>query len=145
MTDDAPRAEVEHHREVQPALAGATVCHVRGPDAVGCVDGEVPVQEIGRDRQGRVGPRCHDEARLRRVIEPELTHQAGDASPTDEALLVTQVAHDPRAAVIAIAPFVGRGDPQPQGRIRLRVRTGAPMLPDVERRARDAQHAAHQG
>ena len=51
--DDGPRVEIEHHREIQPALVGPDVGDVAGPDPVRLVDRELPIE-----RMAATGNRC---------------------------------------------------------------------------------------
>ena len=48
-SDDAPREQVDHDRQIQAAFVGPGVGDVGHPDLVGRINLELPVQGVGRD------------------------------------------------------------------------------------------------
>lgn len=48
-TDDMAREQIDHHAQIQPALAGTDVGDVRDPGLVGLADDEASLQVIGGD------------------------------------------------------------------------------------------------
>ena len=47
---DSTRGEIQHHRQIEPALGGPDVRDGAGPDSVGCSHGNLPVERIWHDR-----------------------------------------------------------------------------------------------
>lgn len=47
---DSTRGEIQHHRQIEPALGGPDVRDGAGPHSVGCSHGKLPVERIRHDR-----------------------------------------------------------------------------------------------
>ena len=60
VADDAPRAEIEHVGQVEPALARRDVGDVPAGPQAGLADAEVPLDEVRERRGSHVGDRGPD-------------------------------------------------------------------------------------
>jgi hypothetical protein len=48
--DHSARVEVEHHREIEPALSGPDIADITSPHPVGAVDRELAIERVRRHR-----------------------------------------------------------------------------------------------
>src|SRR5712692_1803337 len=138
------RAEIEDHRQVEPALARRNVGDVGDPRLIRFGPLELPGQDVGRDgeRVARVGR--HPEPPAAPGGQPAASHQTRHALTTRATAAVHQLGVNPRTAIPLPALRVDRGDLEAQSFIRPDVRCRRPRLPRVEARARDLQRAAQQ-
>ena len=81
--DHAPRAQVEEHGDVEPALECGQRGDVRGPDAIGDGDGKTALEVIGHRRRRRIPDRGPAEAAARPPGELLGAHQPHHAIPSD--------------------------------------------------------------
>src|SRR2546425_726454 len=142
--DGEARAEIEDHRQVEPALARRDVRDVGDPRLIRLCPLELPRQDVGRDgeRVSRVGR--HPELPAAPGGEPADPHQARHALATRPAAAVHQFGVNPRAAIPLPALRVDHRDLEAQSFVRLPARGRRPGLPRVETRARHLQRAAEQ-
>jgi len=73
-SDDAPRGEVEHDREIAPAVARRTGRHICGPDGVDRRDRKATTEPIGGDRIPVRAVRGNAEAPTPSSIESRRAH-----------------------------------------------------------------------
>ena len=143
--DDLAREQIHRDREVEPALVGRDVGHVRDPDLVGCVGPEVAIHAIGRDREAVVGVRgLHSEASLRLRTQAGNAHQARDPMPTAGHAAAPQRAEHARRAVDLAAVVEHAADQLGEFAVPLRPVAFVATEPRVETAPGDPQGRAQQ-
>src|SRR4051794_18792154 len=110
--DDLARGHVLDRRQVQPALPGRDVRDVGQPDRVRLVGRELPVEQVGRDREAvAAAGRARDAAPAARDRQAALAHEPRHPLAADPDALRPQLGADPRAAVGPPAPGGDGPDP----------------------------------
>jgi len=97
--DDPPSVEVEHHRQIQPALLRPDVGEISPPLLVWRGGGEVLIEPVGRDRESMLALGRAPEAPGLTGPEPVLPHQPRHASPPRRQALLAQFVRHARAAI----------------------------------------------
>src|SRR4051794_26779569 len=145
--DDLARGHVLDRGQVQPALAGRDVGEVGQPDRVRSLGGELPVEQVGRDREVVAavgGPR--DAAPPARDGEAALAHEPRHPLAADPDALRPQLGVHARAAVGAPAGLEDRRDPLAHPSVIAPAPAPAPARsaaePGVEAAHRDAHDPA---
>src|SRR4051794_29798036 len=148
--DDLARGQVLDRGEVEPAFPGRDVAEVGQPDRVRPLGGEVPVEQVRRDRVvvPAVG-RARHAAPPARDGETVPTHEPRHPLATDPDALRPRLGVHARAAVGAPAGLEDRPDPLAHPSVG-RVAAGrSPPQPGVEAAGRDAdqpaQHSHREG
>src|SRR4051794_31892056 len=103
-TDDFSGEQIEDHGQVEPALAGRDIGDIRQPDLIRLLGHEIPIEQVGRDRQRMLAVgRAH--AIAARYVSPDAmpAHDPLDPLATDTLALGTQFGVDTRR------PHIGPG------------------------------------
>ena len=140
--DGEARAEIEDHRQVEPALARRDVGDVGHPRLVGHGPLELSRQDVGRDRKRVTRVRRDPEASAAPGDQPADPHEARHALATRAAAAGRQLGVNPRAAVALPALGMDRRDLEAQPTGRPRSWRWRPRLLRVEARARHLERAA---
>lgn len=98
--DDPAAEQVHQRRQVEPALFGADVADVAGPDAVDPIDGKASLQSVGRIAVAVIAVGgARDEATAPRLCrKPAFTQDFRDRVDADLRAATEQVRRDPRGA-----------------------------------------------
>src|SRR3954471_22909554 len=92
--DHPPRKQIQHHSEVEPALARPQIGDIRFPLLVRALGREVLLEEIGSDREGMMAVGSAFEAPRLPSLEAILAHQPSRAaSPYLQALILQLAGH----------------------------------------------------
>src|SRR6266536_3090562 len=142
--DDLAAEAVDHRGEVERALPGRDVLDVGGPQPVRPRRVEVALDEIVGDPYAGDAEGGAELAPLHVSRHPGGSHQSLDPLAAQPDPLIAEVEVDPPSAVAVTAARVHPADPLGQRRVGERPRRRWPLLPGVEARARDTEHAAHQ-
>jgi hypothetical protein len=107
-TDDAPRKEVEQHREIEPAFARRDVRDVADPGLVGSFGLEAALEHVRGDRMRVVRVGRAAKTTLSSALEPAFSHEPLDALLADAYATSAKLAVHAGAAVDAPTSFVSR-------------------------------------
>ncbi len=108
--DDFSGEQIEDHGQVEPALAGRDVGDIRQPDLIGLLGHEIPIQQVGRDRQGMLAVgRAHAIAARRVSPDAMPAHHPLDPLAADGLALGTQLGMNTRCPISA--PVLGMNPP----------------------------------
>src|SRR5690606_8733197 len=107
--DYPPREEVDHRRQVQPALLRPDVRDVGHPDLIWRGGREVSLEEVGRRLLAVRGIRRSAESPLWSGDKALSTHEPGNTFPSDSCAGCPEFAMDARTAVPPSASLVHRG------------------------------------
>jgi hypothetical protein len=100
---DETRAEIEDHRQVEPAFARGDVGDIRDPRHIRRGLGELPVQDVARDRERVVRVGRGPEPPTAPPGEPTLARQPRQALATGPVAPGAELDVDPRTAVASPA------------------------------------------
>ena len=130
--DDAPGEEIQHDREVKPALRCPDVGDVCSPLPVRAVRREVLRDQVGRDRLGMFAVRRALEAPLLPRDQLVLSHKPRRAMSPDLMALIDEISVHAGTAVGAVRQGEGRADMRQIDHVLLLTTTSRPFLPSKE-------------
>src|SRR3954464_9847714 len=145
--DDAPRGEVEHDREIEPAFRRPQIRDVRGPHPIALAlhrHTELPVELVRRQRQGMARLGRHAETPWTDAPQPIKAHEPRDALLRTPDPLRAQLGVDLRGAVALMTRRMGRADREAQPLILRSAVAGAPLVRRVEARGRHPERPTHE-
>src|SRR5262245_3589031 len=142
--DGEAGAEIEDHRQVQPALLSRNVGDVGHPSVVGHGPGELTRQYIGGNGKRMPSVRRHPKPPAAPGGQSTRPHQARHPLATGPAPAGPQLGKNPRAPVALPALGVDRRDLKAQPGVGLRAWPRRPRLPGVESGARHVKSATEQ-
>jgi hypothetical protein len=143
--DDAARAQVEDHRQVEPAFPGRNVRDVGHPHRIAGGRRELARQHVGRDGEGMPGVRRDPIPPPPASRQAPVAHQARHALATPAPPARPQLRVDARAAVPLPTLPVNRRDLDRELRVAAGAACHGPRLGRVEPGARHRQAAAQHG
>src|SRR5579863_5275777 len=143
-SDHPARKQVQHNRQVQPALKRPQISDVADPAAVGRAHGETPREQIALYRHSVVGVGSAAKAPAHTRAQPRRPHQPRHSLARDPLSPSAQLRMHPRTAVTTAALGVNRRPLQRQALVLASMRRRRPLAPGVVTRARNVQHPAHQ-
>src|SRR5271156_3839416 len=112
--DDPPGVEIEHDRQVQPALAGGDESNVRRPYLIWTLGLEVLIKPVRRHWQRVLRVRRRFEPPLVPTAQTVLPHQPLDPTFADRNPAPLELQVDPRRPVGRLRLFMNLPDPRQQ-------------------------------
>jgi hypothetical protein len=143
--DHAPRVQIQHHGEVQPAFRSPDVREVGHPALVRRCCHELPSQQVRCDRA--LGPTTvvyRQATSLVAGLKARHKHQPRHAVDAAAKAPIVQIAHNAPTAVGAVALLEARADRHQQLLVDSGASAWAAPQPLVEPAPRDTESPAHQ-